>query len=61
MNLEPFWEKTYANKDVTTFQKGPTIDIAEYYGILKICHVVLETKTIEGLKESVECIKSKGE
>lgn len=25
---KPFWEQTYADKEVSTFSKGPTADVA---------------------------------
>jgi tellurite methyltransferase len=31
--MKPFWETTYSDKDVSTFSKGPTSDIAKFYGI----------------------------
>lgn len=48
MELKPFWESTYANKDVTTFQKGPTTDIAEFYNIFNNNSVVLDVGCGEG-------------
>ena len=48
MEMKPFWEQTYTNKDVSTFQKGPTTDIAEYYGIFKSSSVVLDIGCGEG-------------
>ena len=26
---QPFWEQTYADMDVSTFCKGPTVDVKE--------------------------------
>lgn len=48
MDLKPFWEQSYSNKDVTTFQKGPTLDIADFNSIFKNCSVVLDVGCGEG-------------
>lgn len=48
MEIKPFWEQTYTDKDVTTFQKGPTTDIAEYYGIFNGRSIVLDVGCGEG-------------
>lgn len=48
MESKPFWEQTYAIKDVTTFQKGSTSDIAEFYGLFNDNSVVLDVGCGEG-------------
>lgn len=48
MEAKPFWEQTYANKDVSTFQKGPTTDINEYFCIFKKNSSVLDVGCGEG-------------
>ena len=30
MQEQPFWEQTYADMDVSTFCKGPTVDVNEF-------------------------------
>ena len=48
MYTKPFWEKTYANKDINTFQKGPTKDISEYHHLLKPNSLILDVGCGEG-------------
>lgn len=48
MESKPFWEQTYSNKNVTTFQKGPTSDVAEFLGIFNASSVVLDVGCGEG-------------
>lgn len=48
MEAKPFWERTYANRDVSTFQKGPTADINEYYSIFKKESDILDVGCGEG-------------
>lgn len=33
MNDKPFWENSYGNNNVSTFKKGPTQDINDFYTI----------------------------
>lgn len=48
MEKKPFWEQTYANKDISTFQKGPTADIKEYFSIFKKESSILDVGCGEG-------------
>lgn len=45
---KPFWEQTYANDDVSTFSKGPTVDIQEFYTLFKPGSVILDVGCGEG-------------
>ena len=41
MQDQPFWEQTYADNQVLTFSKGPTVDVKEFYEIFpKNCSVL---------------------
>ena len=33
MTDKPFWESTYADKEVSTFSKDPTVDVKEYSAV----------------------------
>ena len=39
---KPFWEKTYRDDAVSTFAKGPTVDIAENWMIFPTSGKVLD-------------------
>lgn len=45
---KPFWEKTYQNKNLSTFSKGPTLDIAEFSHIINIPSKILDVGCGEG-------------
>jgi len=48
-NMEkPFWEQTYQDKSVSTFSKGPTVDLKEYAHILHNQSLVLDVGCGEG-------------
>jgi len=46
--VKPFWENTYRNDDVSTFSKGPTKDIEEYWTIFPLNGTVLDAGCGEG-------------
>lgn len=48
MELKPFWEQTYSNADVSTFSKGPTVDVNEYYAIFPPHSLILDVGCGEG-------------
>jgi tellurite methyltransferase len=48
MEAKPFWEQTYTNRDVSTFHKGPTADINEYFSIFNKESSVLDVGCGEG-------------
>ena len=48
MNAKPFWEQTYRNMEVSTFLKGPTVDVNEYYTIFPPKARVLDVGCGEG-------------
>lgn len=48
MQQKPFWEQTYGNADVSTFSKGPTVDVNEYYAIFPPDSLVLDVGCGEG-------------
>ncbi|RQV94070.1 methyltransferase domain-containing protein [bacterium] len=48
MEAKPFWEKTYTNKALHTFQKGPTKDIAEYHHLFMANSLILDVGCGEG-------------
>ena len=31
MQDKPFWEQSYSDYEVSTFSKGPTVDVEEFY------------------------------
>jgi len=45
---KPFWETTYQDKNVSTFSKGPTVDIKEHAHILSVPSLVLDVGCGEG-------------
>jgi len=45
---KPFWEASYRDDDVSTFSKGPTVDVAEYFHLLKPRSLVLDVGCGEG-------------
>ena len=45
---KPFWEKTYQDKSVSTFSKGPTSDLKEYAYLLNVPSSVLDVGCGEG-------------
>ena len=45
---KPFWEQTYQDKSVSTFSKGPTVDLKEYAHLLHIPSLVLDVGCGEG-------------
>lgn len=44
----PFWEQTYADRDVSTFSKGPTVDVKEFYTLFPQNARVLDVGCGEG-------------
>ena len=48
MTDQPFWEQTYSDRRVSTFSKGPTVDIQEFYGIFPPHSLVLDVGCGEG-------------
>lgn len=48
MENKPFWEQTYGDKSVSTFSKGPTVDVKEFYGIFPPHSLVLDVGCGEG-------------
>lgn len=48
MQQKPFWEQTYSNSDVSTFSKGPTVDVNEHYGIFQSNSLILDVGCGEG-------------
>ena len=44
----PFWEQTYQDKNISTFSKGPTVDLEKYAHILNIPCLVLDVGCGEG-------------
>ena len=45
---KPFWEKTYQDKTVSTFSKGPTSDLKEFAHLLNVPSFVLDVGCGEG-------------
>ena len=45
---KPFWEKSYQDKSVSTFSKGPTVDLNEYVHIINENSNVLDVGCGEG-------------
>ncbi|MDR0469189.1 MAG: methyltransferase domain-containing protein, partial [Peptococcaceae bacterium] len=45
---KPFWEQTYRDNSVSTFSKGPTADIAEYWTLFPPGGTVLDVGCGEG-------------
>lgn len=48
MQERPFWEQSYANMDVSTFSKGPTMDVNKFYPIFPENAQVLDVGCGEG-------------
>lgn len=48
MEQKPFWETTYRDKEVSTFQKGPTADVKEFYYLIPPRSAVLDVGCGEG-------------
>lgn len=48
MEAKPFWEQTYADRDVSTFSKGPTVDVEEFYHLFPRDGRVLDVGCGEG-------------
>lgn len=48
MQDKPFWEATYADMDVSTFSKGATVDVGEFYNIFPKNAIVLDVGCGEG-------------
>lgn len=46
--LKPFWEKTYADPNVSTFAKGPTADVLEFFDAIQDVYTVLDVGCGEG-------------
>lgn len=45
---KPFWEKTYGDKNVTTFSKEPTADIKSFFEIIQCQSLILDVGCGEG-------------
>jgi len=45
---KPFWEQTYHDDSVSTFTKGPTVDVAEYWTLFPVGGSVLDVGCGEG-------------
>lgn len=48
MQAKPFWEETYRNQEVSTFSKGPTVDVGEFYELFPTGGRVLDVGCGEG-------------
>lgn len=48
MQEKPFWEQTYADLDVSTFSKEPTVDVKEFYKLFPQNARVLDVGCGEG-------------
>lgn len=48
MQERPFWEQSYADMDVSTFSKGPTVDVNEFYHVFPKNSQVLDVGCGEG-------------
>ena len=48
MTDKPFWESTYADKEVSTFSKDPTVDVKEYSAVFPRQGRVLDVGCGEG-------------
>ena len=46
--LKPFWEQSYSDNHVSTFAKGPTVDVMEFYEIFPKKAIVLDVGCGEG-------------
>jgi len=45
---KPFWEQTYRDKSISTFSKAPTVDLAQFFSIIKIPSDILDVGCGEG-------------
>lgn len=48
MQAKPFWEETYRDQTVSTFSKGPTVDVEEFYKLFPTGGRVLDMGCGEG-------------
>lgn len=48
MQERPFWEQLYADMEVSTFSKGPTMDVNEFYNVFPPNAQVLDVGCGEG-------------
>lgn len=48
MQERPFWEQLYADMEVSTFSKGPTMDVNEFYNVFPQNAQVLDVGCGEG-------------
>ena len=48
MQERPFWEQLYADMEVSTFSKGPTMDVNEFYNVFPKNAQVLDVGCGEG-------------
>ena len=48
MQERPFWEQLYADMEVSTFSKGPTVDVNEFYNVFPENAQVLDVGCGEG-------------
>mgnify|MGYP000408746975 CR=1 FL=1 len=48
MQDKPFWEQSYSDYEVSTFSKGPTADVEEFYEVLPRNADVLDVGCGEG-------------
>lgn len=48
MQEKPFWEQLYADMEVSTFSKGPTMDVNEFYNVFPQNAQVLDVGCGEG-------------
>jgi tellurite methyltransferase len=46
--IKPFWEKTYQDDNVSTFSKGPTADVSEFWHNFKKGSTILDVGCGEG-------------
>lgn len=46
--LKPFWEQSYSDNKVSTFAKGPTVDVMEFYEKFPERAIVLDVGCGEG-------------
>ena len=47
-NEKPFWEQTYADPNASTFSKGPTADLKEFFHLIKPHSHILDVGCGEG-------------
>ena len=48
MQDKPFWEQSYSDYEVSTFSKGPTVDVEEFYEMFPRNADVLDVGCGEG-------------